>query len=122
MRVPHRAAHPQRGVTLLGLIGWAILVGFLALVTMRVLPTVNEYFTIQRAVEKIAGEGAKTVPEIRAAFTKQQQIEYAITSISAQDLDITKENDKVVIRYAYDKQVELLDPVYLLIKYQGRSP
>ena len=57
----------QRGVTLFGLMFWAIVIGVTALVVMRVLPTVNEYYTIQRAVDKIAREGGTTVPEIRAA-------------------------------------------------------
>jgi hypothetical protein len=111
----------QRGLTLLGLLFWAILVGIVALVGLRVFPTVNEFLTIQRAVNKIATEGGTTVPEIRAAFDKQKDIEYAISSISGKDLDITKENEKIVIRFAYDKEVELMAPVYLLIKYEGRS-
>jgi hypothetical protein len=115
-----RAAR-QRGVTLFGLLFWAIVVGFSALVIMRVLPTMNEYFTIQKAVNKIAQERATTVPEIRGAFDKQKDIEYAIQSISGKDLSITKENDKVVIAFAYDKEIELIKPVYLLIKYEGRS-
>jgi hypothetical protein len=115
------AVRRQRGITLLGLLVWAIVIGFVALIAMRVLPTMNEYFTIQRAVNKIASEGYTTVPEIRSAFERQKEIEYSISSISAKDLDITKENDKVVIRFAYDKEVEIMPPVYLLIKYQGIS-
>jgi hypothetical protein len=115
------AASRQRGITLLGLLVWAIIIGFVALLAMRVLPTMNEYFTIQKAVNKIASEGYTTVPEIRSAFEKQKDIEYSIHSISAKDLDITKEDDKVVIRFAYDKEVEIMAPVYLLIKYQGIS-
>jgi hypothetical protein len=115
------AMRHQRGITLLGLLVWAIIIGFVALLGMRVLPTVNEYFTIQKAVNKIAAEGLSTVPEIRTAFEKQKEIEYSITSISSKDLDITKENDKVVIHFAYDKEVEIMPPVYLLIKYEGSS-
>ncbi len=111
----------QRGVTLFGLMFWAILIGITALVVMRVLSTVNEYYTIQRAVDKIAKEGGTTFPEIRAAFEKQKQIEYSITSISGKDLQITKENEQVVVSFAYDKEIELMPPVYLLIKYEGRS-
>jgi hypothetical protein len=111
----------QRGVTLFGLMFWAIVIGVTALVVMRVLPTVNEYYTIQRAVDKIAREGGTTVPEIRASFDKQKQIEYSITSIDGRDLQITKENDQVVVSFAYDKEIELVAPVYLLIKYEGRS-
>jgi hypothetical protein len=111
----------QRGITLFGLMFWAIVIGFTALIVMRVLPTLNEFFTIQRAVEKIAKEGGTTVPEIRAAFERQKQIEYSITSISGSDLEITKENEKIVVKFAYDKEIELAAPVYLLIKYEGRS-
>ena len=116
----HRGAR-QRGVTMFGLLFWAIIVGFFALLGMRVLPTMNEYFTIQRTINKIASEGATTVPEIRSAFEKQKDIEYAISSISGKDLVITKENDKVVIQFAYDKEIEIMKPVYILIKYEGRS-
>ena len=111
----------QRGVTLFGLMFWAILIGVTALVVMRVLPTVNEFYTVQRAVDKIAREGGTTVPEIRAAFDKTKQIEYSITSLDGKDLQITKENEKVVVSFAYDKEIELVAPVYLLIKYEGRS-
>lgn len=111
----------QRGITLLGLLMWAIIIGMFALVALRVLPTVNEYLTIQRAVNRVADEGLTTVPEIRAAFERQKEIEYAISAIGGQDLKITKENDKVVIRFAYEKEIELASPVYLLIKYSGRS-
>ena len=121
MEAQRRTGSRQRGVTLFGLLIWAIVVGFVALIGVRVLPTLNEYFTIQRAVNRIASEGASTVPEIRSAFEKQKDIEYAITSVSGKDLVITKENDKVVIQFAYDKEVELMKPVYLLIKYEGRS-
>ena len=110
----------QRGFTLFGLLFWAIIVGFVALVGMRVLPALNEFFTIKRAINKITSEGS-TVPEIRNAFERQKDIEYAITSVSGKDLSITKENDKIVVSFAYDKEIELMKPVYLLIKFEGRS-
>lgn len=111
----------QRGVTLIGLVFWAVVVAFTALVVMKVLPTVNEFYTIQRAVSKVAKEGGTTVPEIRNAFERQKQIEYSITSISGSDLEITKVNDKIVLRFSYNKEIELFDPVFLLIKYHGES-
>ena len=121
MAVEYHGARGQRGVTLFGLMFWAIVVGFAALIIMKVLPTLNEYFTIQKAVNKLAKEGGTTVPEIRAAFERTKDIEYSIESITAKDLNITKENEKVVISFAYDKEIELMKPVYLLIKYEGRS-
>jgi hypothetical protein len=116
-----RANRRQDGVTLLGLLMWAIIVGFAALIVMKVLPTIVEYSTISKAVNKIAAEGLTTVPEIRAAFDRQKEIDYNVTAVSGKDLEVTKENDKVVIRFAYNKEVEIVAPVFLLIKYQGSS-
>lgn len=116
-----RARPAQRGVTLIGLLFWAIIIACVALVGLKVLPTVNEYFTIQRAVNKVAKEGGSTVPEIRSAFDRQKDIEYSISSISGKDLEITKENEKIVVKFAYDKELELIQPVFLLIKYRGHS-
>jgi hypothetical protein len=120
-----RSARPsrarQRGMTLFGLMFWAILIGFLGYVLVRALPTVNEYFTIQRAVDKIAASSPTTVAEVRQAFDKQKEIEYAIVSITSKDLDVTKVNDKVVIGFAYNKELPVMGPVYILLKYEGKS-
>jgi hypothetical protein len=118
---PPASAHRQRGITLIGLVFWAVIVASVALVTMKVLPSVNEFYTIQKAVNKLAKEGGSTVPDIRRDFDKQRDIEYSIQSISGKDLDVSKENDKLVIRFAYDKEIQLVEPVYLLIKYSGQS-
>lgn len=111
----------QRGVTLIGLVLWAMIVAMVLLLAMRVFPTVNEYWTILRAVNKIAQENPATVGEVRVAFSRQKDIEYSISSIEAKDLSVTKENERLVISFAYDKEIELFGPVFLLIKYQGEG-
>jgi hypothetical protein len=115
------AQRVSRGVTMFGLLFWAIVIGFIGYLLVVTLPTVNEYMTIQRAVTKIAAANPGTVAEARTAFDRQKDIEYSISSITGKDLTITKENDKVVISFAYDKEVPIMGPVFLLIKYQGRS-
>jgi Tfp pilus assembly protein FimT len=116
-----RPARAERGITLIGLLLWAIVVAFVALMIVRVLPTINEYSTIVRAVNKIAKEAPSTVAQAREAFERQKEIEYSISSIGGKDLQVTKENDKVVIRFGYDKEVEVFEPVFLLIKYRGEG-
>ncbi len=120
---PHRPPYrrQQRGISLFGLMFWAIVVGFCGYVAVVVLPTVMEYFTIQRAVNRIAMESPTTVSEVRTAFERQKSVEFSITSIGSQDLEITKENDRLVIGFAYEKEIALIGPVYLLIKYEGRA-
>jgi hypothetical protein len=114
-------ARHQRGITLFGLLFWAVIVGAVAVLLMKLFPAVNEYRTIQSVVNAVANSGASSVPEVRTAFDQRKSVEYGIESITSKDLDITKDNDKIVISFAYDKEIELFDPVYLVIKFKGHS-
>lgn len=111
----------QRGITLIGLLLWAIVVGFSGYVVVKAVPTVLEYRTIRNMVDRIAASPPPTVAGIREAFEKQREIDYTVDAITGKDLSITKENDKVVISFAYTKEIELIAPVFLVIKYEGRS-
>jgi Domain of unknown function (DUF4845) len=117
----HRPRSAQRGLTLFGLMFWALAAGFVGYLLVRVLPTVNEYITIQRAIDKIAAEQPATVGEARASFDRQKDVEFSISAVSGKDLEVTKENDRVVLAFAYDKEIPVMGPVYILIKYEGRS-
>jgi hypothetical protein len=117
----HRPRSAQRGLTLFGLMFWALAAGFVGYLLVRVLPTVNEYVTIQRAIDKIAAEQPATVAEARASFDRQKDVEFSISAVSGKDLEVTKENDRVVLAFAYDKEIPVMGPVYILIKYEGRS-
>ena len=112
----------QRGLTLIGLLFWGAVIAMLAVVGMKIFPTVLEYYTIQRVVDRIAASNPATVPAARSEFDQATITEYSIQSIKSGDLQVTKDgNDKVVIEFAYDKEIDLFVPVYLLIKYRGRS-
>lgn len=121
MGLHRRSLSNQRGVSLIGLLFWAIVIAFAALLAMKVFPTVNEYLTIKRTVERIAKENPATVADVRKAFERQQNVEYSIETIGPKDLEVTKEGDTLVIRFAYNKEVALFDPVYLLMKYKGEG-
>jgi hypothetical protein len=121
MTVKSRSKRAQRGITLFGLLFWAIIIGMVSLVAIKIVPTSIEYFTIMKAINKVSGDtSATTVPQIRAAFEKQREID-DFKSITGKDLTITKENEQVVVGFAYDSEIELFKPVYLLVKYEGRS-
>jgi Tfp pilus assembly protein FimT len=125
MPIQHRLrASPrhQRGITLFGLLFWGAVIAVTAVVGLKVFPTVLEYYTVQRVVDRIAASNPATVPAVRQDFDKATQVEYSIQSVKSSDLVISKDNnDKVVIEFAWDKEVDLFGPVYLLIKYRGKS-
>lgn len=111
---------PVRGLSLIGLLFWAVVTAVVAVLIMKIAPTVGEYLTIQKTVIQIAKE-SNSAAEVRSAFEKHKQIEYSITSIGGPDLVVDKQGDKLVVSFAYDKEIALIGPVFLLIKYQGRS-
>ncbi len=109
----------QRGISFLGLLVLGVVLALLAIVGARVVPTATEYMGIQKAVKKAAAEG-DTVQAVRASFDRTASVDY-ISTITGKDLDITKQGDKVVVSFAYDKEIPLAGPAYLLIKYRGSS-
>ncbi|MEY2952399.1 MAG: hypothetical protein RLZZ401_486 [Pseudomonadota bacterium] len=109
----------QTGFSLLGLIFWGAIFGMLFVVGSQVAPTLIEYQAILKASKKAAQEG-NSVAEVRAIFDRAGAIDN-INSISGKDLDVTKEGDKIVAAFAYNRELHLAGPAYLLIKYSGRS-
>lgn len=110
--------HRQQGLTFIGLLLVGILLAFAGITLAQVVPTYIEYTSVQKAVKK-AAEGT-TVAEIRATFDKAAQID-DITSITGKDLDIGKQGDKVVVSFAYAREIHLMGPAYLTMKYEGSS-
>lgn len=109
-----------RGFSILNVLVTSIVVAAIAVFAMRVFPSVNEYFTIVKAINSIAKK-AKSPDQVKNMFAKQSDIDYSISSITGDDLLVAKFDDKLVISFAYNKEIPIFGPVYLLIKYQGRS-
>jgi hypothetical protein len=116
---PRRAS--QRGMTVISLVVVAIVIGFFALMGIRAFPSVNEYLTIKRSVNQIMKSGPTTPTEVRNAFAKQKEIEYSIKTIGPDDLTITKNGERLTTSFAYQVEVPIIEPVFLLIKYDGQA-
>jgi len=108
----------QAGVSFVGLL---FVVGVLAcagVVGAQVFPTVVEYQAILKAAQKAAT--GNTVAEVRQIFTRAADVD-DFKSITAKDLEVAKDGDKVVVKFAYNKEIHLFGPAFLLIKYAGTS-
>jgi hypothetical protein len=108
----------QRGISFFGLVIVASLLAMAGVVAAQVVPTFLEYLAVSRAVEK--AKVGQTVAEARAIFDKTASID-DIKSISGKDIEVTKEGEKVVVSFAYEREIHLTGPAYLTLKYAGRS-
>ena len=108
----------QRGISFFGLLFVIVVLAGLGVLGAQVFPTFVEYQAIAKAVNK-AAQG-NTVPEVKTIFDKAAQID-DIKSIAGKDLNVTKNGEKVVVSFAYDKEIHMFGPAYLLLKYSGQS-
>ena len=109
----------QRGISFIGLVFVASILAMAGVVAAQVFPTAIEFLAVQKAAQKAANEG-QTPADIRSIFDKATQID-DIKSISSKDLEISKQGDKVVVGFSYVREIHLVGPAFLTLKYEGRS-
>lgn len=110
--------HRQRGVSVLGMVVVGAVVALLVVLLAQLVPTLIEYQAVQKAVNQAAS--GTTVAEIRSRFNKTASID-DISALSGNDLQISKENNQVVVAFEYEREIHLFGPAYLLMRYAGRS-
>ncbi len=108
----------QRGMSFIGLLFVGGVLAVTGVVVAQVIPTAIEYQAVKKAAKK-ASDG-NTVAEVRMIFDKAASIDN-ISSLSGKDIEVTKENDKVVVSFAYQREIHLTGPAYLTLKYSGDS-
>ncbi|MES2264230.1 MAG: DUF4845 domain-containing protein [Pseudomonadota bacterium] len=109
----------QRGISLMGLIFMLAILGVVGILAMQILPTYSEYRAIQSAIVKAKSAGT-TPQEIQNSFSKSAEVGY-ISSITARDLVISREEGGLEVSFAYDKKIPLVGPASLLLEYAGST-
>ena len=111
----------QSGATLIGvMVGGAVLVALL-LVGLKLIPVISEFMGVKRSIAAVvagANPQTATVSELRSAFSKRAMVD-DVTTVSASDLDITKEDGRIVISVEYARKVKLFGNVSLLIDFSA---
>ncbi len=117
----HRAAYRsrQRGLSFIGV----IIIGLLAVAAFAIggqsIPVFLESHEIQKAITK-ASRSETTVPGIRSSFDRTATID-DISSVTGKDLEISKRNDKVIVRVKYNREIALAGPAYLVFRFDMQS-
>ena len=108
----------QHGLSFLGLLVVGGLLAVIGVVAAQIVPTAIEYQAVLKAASK-ATQG-NSVAEVRNIFDKAAAVDN-IKSISGRDIEISKEGDKIVVSFSYQREIHLAGPGYLTLKYNGRS-
>lgn len=105
----------QHGLSLTGFMFVVIVVALLAVLGMKVVPSIVEYQAIKKAIVK-AKEAGATPAEIKSSFDKQATTGY-IESVTGKDLEIKSTGSGTEVSVAYQKKIELVGPASLVIDY-----
>ena len=113
----------QRGLGLGGFIVVLFLLIMVALLGFKLFTPYAEYFTIQKTLKKMAEDPAAktwTRRDLGAAFQPYELID-RITAISAQDIEMEKDANAVVLSANYSVKVPLFYNISVLIDFAATS-
>ncbi|HTY99737.1 MAG TPA: DUF4845 domain-containing protein [Rhodocyclaceae bacterium] len=113
----------QRGVSLSGLLMAAVVIGLVAMLGVKVVPPVINYFKLVQAVKAVSKDPATktaTVPDIRRAIQARFIVDN-IDTVQPADIDISKDGSDVVLSFNYSQRIPVVGNVSLLIDFEGSS-
>ena len=102
----------QDGVSLTGLIVTLAVLGFLAVMAAKLMPSYIEYFTVKKMLASMeqAGDFKLTVREIRKSFETRNAIE-DLKNVHGEDLEVTKEGGETVVSVAWSVKVPMVSNI-----------
>jgi hypothetical protein len=115
----HVSLKSQRGISLTGLIVALGLILFVAMLGMKIFPFFMEYSSAKEAIASIKASRGTPI-EMKRAFNKMADVN-SMTSISSNDLIITKINGETELAFDYDAVIPLFKNVHLGIKFAATT-
>ena len=109
----------QAGISLTGLLFGLIVLGVVALIGIKILPSYIEYRSIKDGIGRVK-QGGGTVVEMQRAFDKFADSNN-VESMHGRDLIISKDSGEPEISFAYQKRIALTDKASLVIDYDGTT-
>ncbi len=113
----------QRGLSLSSLLVWSVLLILLAIAIMKLTPIFMEYSTIRKHIATLAQNANAQNHDanaIRLSFNKRAQIDN-IQSIGGKDIDIFRQDNRIVLSTQYKKTIPLIPNVSLVIDFEATS-
>ncbi|MDR3428333.1 MULTISPECIES: DUF4845 domain-containing protein [Silvimonas] len=111
----------QSGLSFIGFIIIAMVVGAAAVTFFKVIPAWVEYFNIQKTLATLVKEEAGSTPEqIRASYSKHAQINDT-DSVKPQDLVIVQSGGVTTISASYERVVPLMGNASLLFAFDAEK-
>jgi len=113
----------QRGISLIGAIIVAIVLGCALLLGFKVVGPYSEYAAVQRIIGLVADEGnnGASESEMRQSFARRSQIDSIDDVIKPGDLVFSRHGGRVVVEVEYSRKSPLVSNISLLFDFRASS-
>ena len=114
-----KTRHRQSGMSLLGMLAIAVMVGFFVMCGLRLAPSYFEYLTVKDIVTKVATEyGAeqKTARELRRALETNLNTNQ-IYGIEPKDIEIFRKEGKTFIDANYEARIPVVGRIDAIMTF-----
>lgn len=120
MRAAHRGRPArQRGMSIMGFLLIAMMVGFFVMMGIRIAPGYIEYLTVRDIVKRVASEFDRDVDRI--ADMRRSFADYLNTnqvkSISYKEIVIERREGRIIIDASYEERIPIAWRIDAVIKY-----
>jgi Tfp pilus assembly protein FimT len=109
----------QQGISLVGLIFVAAVLGVVGVFGAQIVPSFMEYRAIKNSIAFAKASGG-SVQDMRSSFDKNADVGY-IKSIAGRDLMFSRDNGNIEISFAYERKFPIFLNATLLIDYSGTT-
>ncbi|TAG72551.1 MAG: DUF4845 domain-containing protein [Burkholderiales bacterium] len=111
----------QKGLSLVGFIILAAIVGFVMFTAFRCVPAWTEYFSLKKVLQSTANQFSvdATPTAIRSAFDKRNSIEDL--PVRGTDLEISKDNGRINLSVNYARKVHIAGNTSLLFDFEASA-
>ena len=123
MKFPKNGLHAQQGAGFFTMMLYFVVAAVVVLLGLKLVPAYLDYFTVKKILASMAyGEEVKsgTVAEIRRSFDRRATIDYQ-KSVTAEDLEITKEGNETVVTAAWQQKIPLFTGYTLIVDFSAST-
>lgn len=113
----------QHGLTLIGLLFFALLLGFAVYTAVRLVPAYLDYWAVKKALADMARDpnlAGASLAAYREAFDKRLYVSN-ITDVGRKDLEMEKSKDGVVLKASWTVRRPFIGPVSLCLDFKADS-
>ena len=114
--IERRANERQRGMTLIGMLLLLILIGFVAVIAMKVVPMYVQYYSIKSTIESVRKESVSSMTTVDIQKTIQNRFDTGyVENVKAKDLKIRNVPAGKALDLVYQDERELFEGMGLFV-------